>query len=59
MVQEFTLKGKFLMGSSFQKFERVIRADREGHALEKLYLDLGSKHGTKRKHIVVEEIKAD
>jgi len=59
MVQTFTIKGKFLMGSSYQFFKRDIKADKEVHALEKLYVDLGSKHGTKRKHIIIEEVKAD
>jgi ribosomal protein L20A (L18A) len=59
MVQKFTVKGKFLMGSSYQYFKRDIKADREEHALEKLYVDLGSKHGAKRKHIIIEEVKAD
>ncbi|MBN1785578.1 MAG: 50S ribosomal protein L18a [Candidatus Methanofastidiosa archaeon] len=59
MVQTFTIKGRFLMGSSYQIFEREIKADRQEHALEKLYVDLGSKHGTKRKHIIIEDVKAD
>ncbi len=58
MVSVFTVKGKFLMGSSFQKFEKEISAVKEDNAVEKVFLDLGSKHGVKRKNIIIEHIKA-
>jgi len=47
------------MGSSFQKFEKVVRASQEENAREKVFLDLGSKHGVKRKNIIIEAIQAD
>ncbi|MCC7569129.1 MAG: 50S ribosomal protein L18a [Candidatus Methanofastidiosa archaeon] len=59
MVSAFTVKGRFLMGSSFQKFEKVVRASQEENAREKVFLDLGSKHGVKRKNIIIEAIQAD
>lgn len=58
MVSVYTVKGKFLMGSSFQKFEKQISALKEENAIEKVFLDLGSKHGVKRKYIVIEDVQA-
>lgn len=59
MINEYTIKGKFLMGSTFQKFERTIKAAKEENAVEKIYLDLGSKHGVKRKYVHIEEVRTD
>ncbi|MHC1604573.1 MAG: 50S ribosomal protein L18Ae [Candidatus Methanofastidiosia archaeon] len=59
MMKIFHIRGKFLMGSTFQKFEKDIKAIKEENAIEKIYLDLGSKHGTKRKHIIIEEVRVD
>lgn len=59
MVNTFHVKGKFLMGSSMQLFEKDIKASKEDNALEKLYMDLGSKHGVRRKNIIVEDIRVD
>ncbi|RZN46162.1 50S ribosomal protein L18a [archaeon] len=59
MVSNYTIKGKFVMGDSLQKFEKTLRAAKEENAVEKVMMDIGSKHRVKRKYIMIEEVRAD
>ncbi|WGI16766.1 50S ribosomal protein L18Ae [Methanonatronarchaeum sp. AMET-Sl] len=55
---EFEVNGYFDMGSNKnQKFKKVIEAENEETAREKIYSILGSKHRAKRRQIQIKEIK--
>ncbi|RLF16990.1 MAG: 50S ribosomal protein LX [Thermoprotei archaeon] len=56
-VKIFRIRGKMLIGDSWQKFSLEVRALRKEHALEKVYSNLGSRHKLKRAHIKIEKIE--
>ncbi len=53
----YEIRGKFLMGEKMHPFTKECNADKESHAIEHIYSELGSKHKTPRNKIVIEEIK--
>jgi large subunit ribosomal protein LX len=56
-VKTFRIKGKFLMGKSMQPFVWECRAVDVTKAYEKVYSEFGSKHRTKRRNIIIEEVE--
>ncbi|WP_456474829.1 50S ribosomal protein L18Ae [Candidatus Pyrohabitans sp.] len=57
VVKTFRIKGRFLMGRSMQPFVWECRAVDVTKAYEKVYSEFGSKHRTKRRNILIEEIE--
>lgn len=59
-VKVFRVRGKMLISHDrfpeWRKFEILVRALKEEHAIEKVYSDLGSRHKLRRKHIKIESI---
>ena len=53
----YEIKGKFLMGDKMHPFVKECSAEKESHALEFVYSELGSKHKTPRNKITIEEVK--
>jgi len=52
----FLIEGRFKSGRRLQVFTKEVRALSEKQALERLYSDIGSKHGVKRNLIHVDKI---
>lgn len=50
----FRVTGKFRMGGRWQKFAKEIVST---NPKEKIYSEFGSRHGTKRRDIKIENIK--
>ncbi len=57
MVKVFRIKGRFRCGEFFQEFRKEVSAIVPKHALEKVYSEIGSKHGVKRHQILIEKIE--
>jgi len=57
MVKVFRIKGRFRCGEFFQEFRKEVPAIVPKHALEKVYSEIGSKHGVKRHQILIEKIE--
>ncbi|MBU7018759.1 MAG: hypothetical protein HXS44_14710 [Theionarchaea archaeon] len=53
MIKKYSVSGTFLMGEVLQKFEKEVEARSEGRAKEKIFQDLGSKHGVKRSRVLI------
>lgn len=53
----FEIKGSFKDVEGWRKFRKVIKADSEKLALEKLMSIIGSNHKVKRNLIKIDEIK--
>ena len=51
--KKFSVSGTFLMGEVLQKFEKEVEARSEGRAREKIFQDLGSRHGVKRSRVLI------
>ena len=61
-VKIFRVSGKITKPNFRTEFEKEIRALKPEHAIEKIYMELGSKHRVSRMHIKilkVEEIKPE
>ncbi|MDY0267367.1 MAG: 50S ribosomal protein L18Ae [Methanimicrococcus sp.] len=56
-MANFMIKGKFKPGFFWEKFTKNIESENEKNALEKVYSIMGSKHGLKRRSIVIESIQ--
>ena len=56
-MANFEITGKFKPGFFWEKFTKTIESENEKNALEKVFSTMGSKHGLKRRCIVVENIK--
>ncbi len=56
-VKTFRIKGRFLMGKTMQPFVWECRALDAEKAYEKIYSEFGSKHRTKRRNIIIEEVE--
>ncbi len=52
-IKKFSVSGTFLMGEVLQKFEKEVEARSEGRAREKIFQDLGSRHGVKRSRVLI------
>ena len=52
-MKVFRVEGTFPMGRSIQPFRKEIAAADDAIAREIVYSDLGSKHGTVRRQIVI------
>ncbi|MDL2261563.1 50S ribosomal protein L18a [Methanimicrococcus sp. OttesenSCG-928-J09] len=57
IMANYMITGKFKPGFFWEKFTKTIESENEKNALEKVYSLMGSKHGLKRRSIVVESIK--
>ncbi len=60
-VKTFRIQGEVRKQAMKMPFVKEVRAIKEGDALEKVYVDLGSRHKAKRfeiRIIRVEEVKA-
>lgn len=53
----FRVIGRFRMGEDMQPFVKEVRSDKEEHAREAVYTDLGSKHRTKRGRIIIDKVE--
>lgn len=56
-MANFMITGKFKTGFFWEKFTKNIESENEKNALEKVYSIMGSKHGLKRRSIVIESIQ--
>ncbi|WNY22961.1 hypothetical protein MmiHf6_02550 [Methanimicrococcus hongohii] len=56
-MANYLITGKFKPGFFWEKFTKTIESENEKNALEKVYSLMGSKHGLKRRCIVVESVK--
>ncbi|KYK37250.1 MAG: hypothetical protein AYK18_10580 [Theionarchaea archaeon DG-70] len=56
-MKEFRVSGKFMMGSTLQKFKKEVRALSEKRAREKIYQDLGSKHRVRRSRVLITTVE--
>lgn len=56
-MKAYRITGTFLMGPSWQRFRKEVAAPDPDAALERLYSDLGSKHGTRRGRIRVRRVE--
>jgi len=53
----YRVKGKFLMGRRMQPFALEMISMKPEDARERVYSEFGSKHGAKRKKVVIETIE--
>jgi len=53
----FRISGTFKNGVHWQKFSKELMAKDEAAAVEKLYSDMGGKHGVNRAQVKIEEVK--
>lgn len=53
----FEVRGAFKTQEGWQKFTKVVEANNEKYALEKVYSLIGSNHKVKRNLIKIEEVK--
>jgi len=53
---EFKVSGTFLLGGEKQEFSRIVEAEKEDEAKEKVLSLLGSEHGCKRRWIEIKEV---
>jgi large subunit ribosomal protein LX len=61
-MKVFKVTGQIRKPNLNTEFNKEVLADKEEHAVEKVYAELGSRHRVKRFHIKigsVEEIKAE
>jgi Ribosomal protein L20A (L18A) len=56
-MANFEITGKFKPGFFWEKFTKTIESENEKNAIEKVNSIMGSKHGLKRRCIVVESVK--
>ncbi len=56
-MKKFTVSGKFMMGDTLQKFKKEVEALGKKRAQEKIYQDLGSKHGVKRSRVIITTVE--
>lgn len=56
MAKIFRVKGWFGRGNRRQKFTKEMRALSKEQVVERIYSDIGSKHGVKRNLIQISEI---
>jgi len=55
-MANFVITGKFKPGFYWEKFTKTIESENEKNALEQVYSVIGSKHGLKRRSIIVESV---
>ena len=55
--KNFEIFGKFKAKGEEKKFTKQLTALNENRAAEKVMNLMGSKHGLKRRHIIINEIK--
>lgn len=56
-AKTYRVKGKFRAGSASQKFTSELRETSKENVLERIYSEIGSKHGTKRSLIKIMKIE--
>jgi large subunit ribosomal protein LX len=56
-VKVYRVSGKIVKPNLRTPFEKEVRALKEEHAKEQIYLELGSKHRVKRFHIKILKIE--
>lgn len=55
-MSEFTIRGQYQTRDGWRQFERSQEAENDNVARERVYADLGSRHGLKRTQIEIEEV---
>jgi Ribosomal protein L20A (L18A) len=55
-MANFVITGKFKSGFFWEKFTKTIESENEKNAREKVYSIIGSKHGSKRRSILIESV---
>jgi Ribosomal protein L20A (L18A) len=55
-MANFVVTGKFKSGFFWEKFTKTIESENEKNAREKVYSIIGSKHGSKRRSILIESV---
>ncbi|MBO8179507.1 MAG: 50S ribosomal protein L18a [Archaeoglobus sp.] len=53
----FEVRGSFKTQEGWQRFTKVVEANNEKYAVEKVYSLVGSNHKVKRNLIKIEEVK--
>ncbi len=56
-VKLYRVSGKIFTGWTWQKFTLEMLATKESEVIERTYAHFGSKHGLKRCHVKIEEIR--
>jgi large subunit ribosomal protein LX len=57
-MSEFVVSGRFQARGGFQAFRKTVEAPNENVARERVYSQVGSQHGLKRRQIELDEIEA-
>ncbi|RPJ52144.1 MAG: 50S ribosomal protein L18a [Methanobacteriota archaeon] len=55
--KSFEIVGTFKIDDEWKPYTKVIEADSERHAVERIYTIIGSKHRLKRSYIKVDAVK--
>ncbi len=55
---KFEVKGRMKIKGSYRPFTRVVEAQTENFAKQKIFSLFGSEHGIKRRFIIIESIKS-
>ena len=54
--KNYELKGEFVEKGEKKKFTKVVSAQNESFAKDKVFASLGSKHGAKRRFVKIEAV---
>jgi large subunit ribosomal protein LX len=55
-IREFTVKGEFRMGEDWKPYTKVVTAQNETQAKERIFTLMGSKHRLKRQYVRITEV---
>ncbi|MEE9592090.1 MAG: 50S ribosomal protein L18Ae [Thermoplasmata archaeon] len=55
-MKAFRIRGTFLMGRIRQPFSQEVAASSQEEAVQRVYSELGSKHRTRRRDIMIQEV---
>lgn len=58
-MSTFTVTGRFQSRDGWQTFTKTVDAPNEDVARERIYADVGSRHGRKRTQVELEEVSAE
>jgi len=56
-IKTFEFTGTHIEKGKKKTFKKMVQASTENFAIEKLLSQIGSKHGTQRRHISIQEMK--
>ncbi|RDI71744.1 50S ribosomal protein L18Ae [Halopelagius longus] len=56
-MSEFTVSGRYQSRDGYRQFETTVEAPNENVARERVYANVGSRHGLKRVQIDLEDVE--